>query len=164
MNKQNLVLHIGTNLGDRVTHLLECMMLIEEFVGPILRKSNIWNTAAWGNINQGDFLNQAFEISTTLSPLEVLKTCQFIEKSMGRSKCTKWGPRIIDVDIIFYSDQIIFSDELVIPHPHMHERNFVLSPLAEIIPEWQHPISLKTVSELKRLCTDLQVVNEMQHV
>lgn len=155
---QKTILHIGSNVGDAKANLERCVGLIEERIGTCKSLSSVYLTQAWGLENQNDFLNQALEIETLLSIEAVLETCMAIEAKMGREKNIKWGPRIIDIDIIFYGQEILESDNLIVPHPRMHDRNFVLYPLAEIIPEWLHPILGKSIAELKESSPDQQII------
>ncbi len=136
----NLVyLLIGSNLGDREHNLKIALEHLKEYNIIISKTSSIHNTSPWGFKDQPDFLNQAIEAFTTLEPYDLLKKLKNIEKQMGRIKSLKYGPRIIDIDIIFYNDLILESEELSIPHPLMHMRDFVLKPLYEIAPDFIHP-------------------------
>ena len=129
---EGIYLGLGTNLGDREEHLENALILIEKKIGPILKKSTIHETKAWGNINQPDFLNMVIRIDTGLSPKELLKYCLEIENKLGRVRTEKWGERIIDIDILYYNDLIINEKYLTIPHPYIFDRDFVLNPLKEI--------------------------------
>ena len=150
MNKMvhRLYLHTGTNLGEREANLRRANELIEKEIGPIAKASSIYRTQAWGITQQPDFLNQALCVMTTLEPEEVLDRILQIEKKMGRKRVVKWGERLIDIDILFYDQLKLETENLVIPHPHMHYRNFVLIPLAEIAPDLIHPHFNKTISAL----------------
>lgn len=148
VSKHQLFLHTGSNLGDRHQHLLNANRFIVEEIGEIINASNIYNTKAWGITDQPDFLNQALELQTHLSPQDVLERILAIEKKMGRQREIKWGQRLIDIDILFYDDLIIDTPNLTIPHPYLHYRNFVLKPLVEIAPDFKHPLLEKTVMEL----------------
>ncbi len=156
MNK--VFLHTGSNLGDRKALLEEANRWIGQEIGEIVQSSRIYKTKAWGITEQPDFLNQALEVHTELSPAEVLEKIQEIEKRMGRVREIKWGERLIDIDILFYNEAIIDSPELTIPHPYLHYRNFVLTPLLEIAPELIHPVFKKTVRELQEASEDTLVV------
>lgn len=142
------IVHLGSNLGNRELHLLHARQLLESRVGTIIRTSAIYRSEPWGLSQQPDFLNQALLLSTSLSPNDLLQTILELEREMGRERGEKWGPRLIDVDIISYDDVIIHEPQLQIPHPQMHRRNFVLIPLAEIAPDWRHPENGKTAQEL----------------
>lgn len=148
MHKVYLLL--GSNLGDREKNIDNAINELKACGIVISKKSSLYNTAPWGYTEQPDFLNQAIECLTSLEPFELLKEIKKIEIKMGREKTVRYGPRIIDIDIIFYDDLIFKSDELTIPHPLMHERDFVLKPLCEIAPDFVHPelkLSVKNLLE-----------------
>lgn len=159
---KKMYLHTGSNLDDRQAHLGEAVRLIELYIGPVVRSSSVYLTRAWGITNQPDFLNQALEVHTNLAPETVLEAIGRIERRMGRQQTRKWGPRLIDIDILFYEDQIIGRPGLTIPHPHLHERNFVLAPLAEIAPDFVHPKLRKTISELYQSSPDPLTVEVLE--
>lgn len=139
---------IGSNLGDREGNCLRAVKLLSED-GLIVRKqSSLYETEPWGLKDQPGFINMAIEAETGLEPLKLLELLKNIEKQMGRNESVRWGPRVIDLDILFYNDLVIDTPEFRIPHPLMHERDFVLRPLAEIAPEKEHPVLKKTVREL----------------
>jgi len=145
---------IGGNLGDRKTNLLTAISLIKEQCGPLTRSSSIYETEAWGKTDQPSFLNQALEISTSLNARQLMRKILKIEKEMGRVRKEKLGPRIIDIDILLYENEIHDLRFLKIPHPEMQNRRFVLVPLAEIDPTLQHPVFKKTIAELLEECPD----------
>ena len=139
------------------------MYLIEELIGTVIKSSAIYSTKPWGNIKQADFLNQAICINTELSPFEILDKIQFIEEKIGRKRIIKWGPRKIDIDILFYDEQIIKKERLVIPHPQIERRNFVLKPMVEIASKLVHPIFKKSIEELyinSQDTLDVKLLNE----
>ena len=148
MKANQIYLHTGTNLGDREANLKRANERIMEEIGPIEKASRVYRTKAWGITDQPDFLNQALLVSTHLSPFELLEKIQDIERRMGRAREIKWGERIIDIDILFYNDEIIDTENLPIPHPYLHYRNFVLLPLMDIAPGLLHPGFGLTVAEL----------------
>jgi 2-amino-4-hydroxy-6-hydroxymethyldihydropteridine diphosphokinase len=152
MNKAYLL--IGGNMGDRLANLEIARAAIQEQVGNILSNSSIYETAAWGMENQAAFLNQALLIDTSFEAIELLENLLKIEKAMGRIRNQPLGPRTIDLDIIFFNDQILDTENLTIPHPHMQKRNFVLTPLNEIAPDYIHPTFKKSVNQLLIDCTD----------
>jgi len=140
---------IGSNLGDRQENCLEAVRRLEQHDVPVLKRSSMIETEPWGVTDQPHFINLTIEVETDLSPEELLLLLKNMEKAMGREKTAHWGPRVIDLDILFYDDRIIDSADLQIPHPHLHERDFVLLPLMEIAPEKIHPVLKKKISELK---------------
>lgn len=143
------VLSLGSNLGNKHHNLDRALKLINELEATkIVKYSKYLNTKAWGLTDQGDFLNCAVIIETKLDALLLLNKLLDIELYMGRVRTLKWGPRLIDIDIIFYENLIINSDDLVIPHPLMQERDFVLSCLDEICPGYLHPLLKKDIRTL----------------
>ncbi len=141
-------LSIGSNLGEKEKNCLQAIEMLEKAGLIIDKKSSIYITKPWGFKNQPDFANMAVEAFTELKPLELLKLIKKIERKMGRKPSIKYGPRIIDIDIIFYDDLILKSEKLIIPHPFMHERYFVLKPLSEIAPYFIHPELKLSVKKL----------------
>ncbi len=144
----------GGNMGNRVDLLGECATQIEQQIGKVTRKSGLYETAAWGNTDQPAFLNQVLFLKTTLNPKQVLHQSLSIEQEMGRIRNQKWEARIIDIDILFFNQDIIQENHLTIPHPHIAHRRFVLVPLCEIAPKFVHPVSKHTVESLLEQCED----------
>jgi len=140
---------IGSNLANRQENCLEAIKRLEQHGVSVLKQSSLIETDPWGVADQPRFINLVIEAETDLGPEELLLLLKSIESSMGREKTSHWGPRVIDLDILFYDDRIIDSADLQIPHPHLQERDFVLIPLREIAPEKIHPLLGKKVSELK---------------
>lgn len=142
-------LGLGSNLGDkrdnlnRATELLRCTTGIT-----VKHTSPFYETSPVGYIDQPDFLNAAVEINTVLDPDRLLEVCQGIEKELKRVNIVRWGPRTIDIDILLYGDLVIRNDRIVLPHPRMHEREFVLRPLNDIAPQAVHPVYNMTVEQL----------------
>jgi len=147
--KENKTIHIalGSNLKSRKENLQTAIKEIE-FFATTTKKSNIYETEPVGYKDQGKFLNQVIEVATTYSPTELIIRLQEIEHKMGRTREIKNGPRIIDLDILFYEDEIIDTKQLKIPHPRLHKRAFVLEPLNEISPEKIHPLTNQTINTL----------------
>ena len=152
--KFEVVLLLGTNLGSRENNLQLAISLLTGLVGNLIKQSSIYETAAWGLENQPNFLNQIIILSTSQSPKFLMKTILKIEKKMGRERLVKMGPRIIDIDILFYENRIINKPSLTIPHPRIQFRRFVLEPLNELQPNYVHPILNKSVKDLLIACTD----------
>lgn len=150
----------GGNIGNREEQLAFAAKLLEERCGRLIDKSAIYETAAWGKTDQGAFLNQAIVLDTSLNARDLLQEILYLEHLMGRDRVEKFGPRVIDIDIIFFNHQIINEPGLVIPHPEMVRRRFVLVPLNDVIPAYIHPVLFKTVGELLRDCTDELPVNK----
>lgn len=139
---------LGSNLGDRKLNLTSAADQVTRLVGNIVRKSNIYETEAWGKKDQPEYYNQVLEVKTLLSPEELLSAIHAIENKTGRQRRQQYEARILDIDIIFYDDLVIREPDLTIPHPHLHERNFTLIPLMELIPMKMHPVLNKTIEDL----------------
>jgi 2-amino-4-hydroxy-6-hydroxymethyldihydropteridine diphosphokinase len=156
MENNNIVLLLGGNIGDTRGYLRNALTLLEQYMGFITHQSYFYKTASWG-YNSDDFINIGLVIETSKSAEECLIITQDIEDELGRIKeetSDAYSDRTLDIDIIFYNNLVLKSEKLTIPHPRMHERNFVLQPLAEMIPEFEHPVLKKTISELTKNCTD----------
>jgi 2-amino-4-hydroxy-6-hydroxymethyldihydropteridine diphosphokinase len=152
MNKTYLLL--GSNIGDSQLKLTKAIKNIIKQIGIITRQSNIYVTAAWGNTQQPDFLNQVIVVETTLNALQTMETILSIEEKMGRVRTTKNAPRIIDIDILYFNKEVIDSKILIIPHPEIQNRRFVLTPLNEISPNFIHPLLGKSNHQLLAACKD----------
>jgi len=141
-------LGLGSNVGDRLLNLNKAIELLSEKI-QILKKSKIYVSKAVGYTDQPDFYNMVLYGKTDLSPEELFNFIKDVEKNAGRVYRFHWGPREIDIDILFYNDLVYKSDKLNIPHPRLHERDFVLLPLIELNPKLFHPVLNKRVSDLK---------------
>jgi 2-amino-4-hydroxy-6-hydroxymethyldihydropteridine diphosphokinase len=147
MPREPVFIAFGSNLGDRQANLRTAIDLLPNSV-EILKGSSIYETPPWGYADQPSFLNQVIEVSTTLRPVCLLRKLKHIERKIGRKKTFRYGPRLIDLDILFYGERVIHRRKLQIPHPRLHERAFVLVPLAEIAPNFVHPVLNQTVQTL----------------
>lgn len=152
--KNRVVLSLGGNIGEVQKVFEVASHHLEVKVGELVLSSSFYSTKAWGVENQPDFLNQVLVLETKLSPLEILRYALSIEKELGRVRKEKWHERIIDIDVLFYNDEIINTKELMLPHPFIQERNFILYPLAEIMPDFIHPRLNRTLLNLKNSCKD----------
>ena len=144
----------GGNIGDKKKNLLQAGSLIEQYCGRIVKTSALYETAAWGNTNQPSFLNQVLEIETELNARQLVRKILKLEKMMGRVRNEKLGPRIIDIDILFFNQEIHDLRFLKIPHPELQKRRFALAPLAEIAPAFTHPVLHKSILQLLDECPD----------
>ena len=144
----------GTNLGNRFEYLDKAKAAIAAQCGRVTASSAIYETAAWGKEDQPPFLNQAIELQTDLQPAALLECLLAIEQSMGRTRDEKYGPRIIDIDILFFNDTIVKQEGLTIPHPQLHNRRFALSCMNNLAPFLFHPVLGKVIAELLEDCPD----------
>ncbi len=150
-----LVLLLGSNLGSKKSNLQSAIKELNTMVDKVVKQSKVYATEAWGDTHQEPFLNICLIIETTKTPEEVLRRTLMIEKKMGRVRTAKqYEPRIIDIDILYYDDLVMTTHQLTIPHEQIALRRFTLTPLAEILPEFIHPVHQKTNLELWNDCTD----------
>ena len=158
----NVFLQLGSNISDRIVYLENAIKIIENEIGDIITKSKIYESAPWGITKQKNFLNQVIKITTKLNENILLDKILEIEKRLGRIRVKKWGERCIDIDILFYNEAIIETQNLFIPHKLLHKRMFVLLPLSNIAPKLIHPVYNKTVEELIFECKDHKLVKEYE--
>ncbi|MBL0105188.1 MAG: 2-amino-4-hydroxy-6-hydroxymethyldihydropteridine diphosphokinase [Bacteroidetes bacterium] len=155
------VILTGSNLGNLRAQLTQAAEEIERQVGKLNGCSAFYETAPWGNTEQPAFLNQVLIVETEFSARTVLERLLKIENLMGRKRNEKWAPRTIDLDILFYNDDLINEADLVIPHPFIQERRFTLIPLVELMPAYIHPKLRMSMSDLLQNCTDFSEVHRV---
>lgn len=145
---KEVFLLLGTNLGNRLENLVKTISKIDSSIGNVMKFSSIYETSAWGLEDQPDFLNMVIQIRTKLIPEDLLFSVKELESDIGRNKTVKWGPREIDIDILYYEDLILKTETLEIPHPGIPDRMFTLIPLKEIADSTLHPLLNSNPSEL----------------
>lgn len=158
--KTGIYLLLGSNENDRSHNLSRARLAVVNRIGSIVRLSSIYQTKAWGKTDQPDFYNQVIEIATSLSARECLVEILNIENILGRVRTEKWGPRTIDIDILFYHNLCVEETDLIIPHPGIPERRFTLVPLSEIAGEMIHPLIGKSIRTLLNECKDMLAVHK----
>jgi len=146
-----IYLSLGTNLGNRRANLSQAVSLLPPQM-MVKTKSKVYETPPWGYTEQDDFLNQVVKATTYLEPEPLLKHIKRLEVAMGRKASFKYGPRLIDIDILFYDDLVLETPSLNIPHPQLHERGFVMIPLMDIAPDLIHPAKRRSIRELMAFC------------
>jgi len=163
--EHSVFIGLGSNQGEKIKN---CEQAIEEILnlegGFLLSRSSWYYSEAWGREDQDWFINGVIQIMTELCPDELLTKFKEIEKRLGRKNREKWGPRVIDIDILFYDDLSLESPDMEIPHPRILERNFVLIPFAEIAPQFVHPVLKKTIKELLDTSPDQKKVVKVSEV
>ena len=140
MSSREILLSLGSNLGNRLATLEEALKALDKAEVRITAKSRVWETEPWGLTDQPRFLNMCAKAETQLEPEELLAAVKGVEQELGREKRVHWGPREIDVDILLIGSEIVELPSLRVPHPLMQERAFVLVPLCDVAPDWRHPV------------------------
>ncbi|MFT3903501.1 MAG: 2-amino-4-hydroxy-6-hydroxymethyldihydropteridine diphosphokinase [Niabella sp.] len=158
----NVFLIIGGNLGNRKANLREACARINERAGKVVKTSSIYETEPWGVEGQPHYYNQVLQVLTRLQPDALMQTLLKIEEQMGRVREIKYGARTIDIDILFFNDLAYESPMVTVPHPRIAERRFVLTPMAEIAPDFIHPVFQKNMTALLRQCTDKTAVQKTE--
>jgi 2-amino-4-hydroxy-6-hydroxymethyldihydropteridine diphosphokinase len=153
---------LGSNLGDSKKYISDAVEEISKQLGVVTGLSSLYQTASWGKTDQPDFINQVVRIETNLNPQQLLKNILVIEKTLGRERLEKWGSRTIDIDLLFFGNEIIESEELTVPHPFLHQRRFTLMPLVELNPALVHPVFNETVEALNRKLEDNLPVKKIE--
>ncbi len=148
--EHTVYISLGSNLGDRSANLKQAIASLRPQMD-IKAKSKIYETPPWGYTEQDKFLNQVVKVKTYLDPEPLLKHLKRLEIALGRKATFHYGPRLIDMDILFYDDLVMETPLLVLPHPHVHERSFVLIPMMDIAPDLVHPVKGKSIRELLAL-------------
>jgi 2-amino-4-hydroxy-6-hydroxymethyldihydropteridine diphosphokinase len=151
MKEHIVYLALGANLGDRLANLKQAIASLTPQM-EVKAKSSVYETPPWGYEDQPKFLNQVVKVKTYLEPEALLKHLKRLEVALGRKESFQNGPRLIDIDILFFDDTVVNTSSLVIPHPRLHERAFVLLPLMDIAPDLVHPVNKKSVSEMVVEC------------
>lgn len=159
--ENGIFLLLGSNLGNPANNLEYAREKLATAIGSVLLTSSIYKTAPWGITNQPPFLNQVIVTEATMDPYRILSAIGRIEQDLGRVREIKWGPRPIDIDILFYDNEVIHDSLLDIPHPGIPFRRFVLEPLAEIAPGFMHPEIRKSVIMLLSECDDTSTVERL---
>ena len=161
MNKA--VLLLGSNLGDSQFFFQQARSLIIERLGKLKLQSALYQSSPWGFEHENDFINQVLLLETDLTKWEILQNCLQIEKDLGRKRKENKGysARVIDIDLLFVNDEVVDTDQLILPHPRLHLRKFTLLPLMELIPDFVHPTLQKSIKELLLACEDNSEVRKI---
>ena len=158
MNKAFLLL--GSNMGNKTENIQQALDNISQASVDIFLRSSLYETEPWGVKEQATFLNQVISVETTMQAHDLLSIILDIEKKLGRKRIVKWGERIIDIDIIYFNNDIIVTKDLKVPHPEIQNRKFTLVPLVEIAPDYLHPVLNIKNEELLKRCSDVSVVKK----
>lgn len=156
-----MIVLLGGNQGNVRATFHASLEFLNKRVGKVITMSSLYATQAWGPVKQDDFLNKVVIIETTLSPGLIMKQLLLIENIFGRKRSEKYGPRTLDLDILFFDEEIVKLEWLKIPHPEIHNRRFVLTPLCELVPRMKHPVTGKTMHTLLEECKDTLEVKKI---
>jgi 2-amino-4-hydroxy-6-hydroxymethyldihydropteridine diphosphokinase len=156
-----IYLILGSNLGDKILSLEKAVDLIRKRIGNVVVESSYYDTEPWGYSEQANFRNKAIKIETEYAPDELLEQIDLIEKELGRVRKEKWHERELDIDILYYGDDVIRTGSIQIPHPEIAKRRFVLIPMCEIAPDEKHPVTGKTQLQMLLECRDTLKVNKL---
>lgn len=162
MDEHIVYLSLGTNLGNRAANLKGAISSLAPQM-TVKAKSKVYETPPWGYEDQPNFFNQVVSARTYIEPLPLLRHLKRLEVALGRKATFKYGPRLIDIDILFYDDLVLDEPSLVIPHPHLHERAFVLLPMMDIAPDLLHPVKRKSIRELSVLCNAAGIITHRKN-
>jgi 2-amino-4-hydroxy-6-hydroxymethyldihydropteridine diphosphokinase len=157
----DVFLLFGSNLGNRHLFLNQAIERIERDISPVMKVSSVYETQSWGKTGEPDYLNQVIMLQTDLPAWAILQKILNIENILGRRREEKWGSRTIDIDILFYGEEIVNEPGLHIPHPELHKRRFTLAPLAEIAPKFIHPVLNKNILQIKSELKDNLIVKKL---
>ncbi|RIK28996.1 MAG: 2-amino-4-hydroxy-6-hydroxymethyldihydropteridine diphosphokinase [Anaerolineae bacterium] len=160
MEEHVVYLALGSNIGNRAQNLKEAIAALSPQM-EVKARSAVYETPPWGFEDQEKFLNQAVRVETYLKPEQLIKHLKRLEVALGRKESFQNGPRLIDIDILFYDDLVLYSPALTIPHPHLHERGFVLVPLMDIASDFVHPVKKKSIRELA-LFADVSGIRKLE--
>ncbi len=152
---EGIYLLLGSNLGNRAENLQNAQKYLEESAGSVVATSSIYETEAWGVLDQPLFYNQVIQIDTELGHEALLKVLMDIERKIGKVKVGKWRERLIDIDLLYYGNRRVRTSLLTLPHPEIQNRRFTLAPLAELIPDEMHPVLLRTQCQLLENTPDM---------
>lgn len=157
----DVFLLLGSNLGNRQAFMAQAVQHIGKDIAPVIKTSAVYETQSWGKADAPDYLNQVIFLKTDMAPDMLLQKILDIENILGRKREEKWGSRTIDIDILFYGQDIITEPGLTIPHPELHKRRFTLEPLSEIAPDMVHPVFNKRIFQLKTELKDELIVKKI---
>ena len=158
---RQVFISLGSNLGDRLQYIQRAVEAIQKVASMSIRAvSSVYETEPVGKKNQPEFLNAAAELDTTIDARQLFRALKSIEQSLGRKNTERWGPREIDLDLLYYDAEVLADVELTVPHPEIHKRRFVLVPLVEIAGEFTDPAANKSITQILDRCTDTSIVKK----